>query len=129
MPITSLIGGLLYYSRPSILCFQFFFGIIIRYSVTASTVRFHRADPGSTPGIGDLFLLFTYYTVNSFLFKGYMALTIYSFKQQGTRSGVSDGDTAAADEETGTLVDSGHTVKPVFISVTVTISPLCRENR
>ena len=27
----------------------------IRYSVTASTVRFHRADPGSTPGIGIFF--------------------------------------------------------------------------
>ncbi|CUM48913.1 unnamed protein product [Debaryomyces tyrocola] len=29
--------------------------IIIRYSVTASTVRFHRANPGSTPGIGNVF--------------------------------------------------------------------------
>ena len=29
--------------------------LIFRYSVTASTVRFHRADPGSTPGIGAFF--------------------------------------------------------------------------
>ncbi|CUM64403.1 uncharacterized protein PRCAT00002006001 [Priceomyces carsonii] len=31
---------------------------LIRYSVTASTVRFHRADPGSTPGIGMFFFVF-----------------------------------------------------------------------
>ncbi|CUM65074.1 uncharacterized protein PRCAT00002696001 [Priceomyces carsonii] len=31
---------------------------IIRYSVMASTVRSHRADPGSIPGIGVFFLFF-----------------------------------------------------------------------
>ena len=30
----------------------------LRYSVTASTVRFHRANPGSTPGIGITFYIF-----------------------------------------------------------------------
>ncbi len=52
--------------------------ISIRYSVTASTVRFHRAVRGSIPRIGDFFFLFhceTYCNLFMISLAGFTVLT------------------------------------------------------
>ena len=57
---------------------------ILRYSVTVSTVRFHRANPGSTPGIGEiLFSMLVFFRLSKLdtmmLLHGDTTLTICLF--------------------------------------------------